>query len=130
MIFQSSDRNGMALFKRAQQAEESYQLQLALALRLSSQAAFADDPNFLDVNRPEQLTASPQAVSHRFWVIGAVGFKGERLEIPNNVNPSVAALIRSCWVEEPGNRPSFSSIMETLQQFLMSSTSHPLLLQT
>ncbi|KAK3228438.1 hypothetical protein Dsin_000319 [Dipteronia sinensis] len=62
-------------------------------------------------------------------VIGAVGFKGKRLEIPNNVNPSVAALIRSCWVEEPGNRPSFSSIMETLQQFLMSSTSHPLLLQ-
>ena len=63
-------RNGTAPFKSwAQQAEESYQLQLALALRLSSQAASADDPNFLDINPPEQLTASPQSLSHRFWVI-------------------------------------------------------------
>nr|GMD44466.1 serine/threonine-protein kinase CTR1-like isoform X1 [Ipomoea batatas] len=32
----------------AQQTEESYQLQLALALRLSSEATCADDPHFLD----------------------------------------------------------------------------------
>ena len=55
----------------AQQTEESYQLQLALALRLSSDATSADDPNFLDP-MPEdsalRLSSSAEAVSHRFWV--------------------------------------------------------------
>ncbi|KDO46099.1 hypothetical protein CISIN_1g005247mg [Citrus sinensis] len=59
-------------------------------------------------------------------VISAVGFKGRRLEIPKNVNPMVAALIETCWAEEPEIRPSFPSIMETLQQFLMSSVCQPL----
>lgn len=59
-------------------------------------------------------------------VISAVGFKGKRLEIPKNVNPMVAALIETCWAEEPEIRPSFPSIMETLQQLLMSSVSRPL----
>ncbi|RZR95228.1 hypothetical protein BHM03_00024049 [Ensete ventricosum] len=54
----------------AQQAEETYQLQLALALRLCSEAACADDPNFLDavdqMVLPERAT--PASMSHRFWV--------------------------------------------------------------
>lgn len=55
----------------AQQTEESYQLQLALALRLSSEATCADDPNFLDPVPDEsssRLSSSADAVSHRFWV--------------------------------------------------------------
>lgn len=57
----------------AQQTEESYQLQLALALRLSSDATCADDPNFLDPMPDESairsgLSNSAEAVSHRFWV--------------------------------------------------------------
>lgn len=57
----------------AQQTEESYQLQLALALRLSSEATCADDPNFLDPVPDESAlrsssSSSPEAVSHRFWV--------------------------------------------------------------
>lgn len=55
----------------AQQTEESYQLQLALALRLSSDATCADDPNFLDPvpdDAASRLSASAEAVSHRFWV--------------------------------------------------------------
>lgn len=57
----------------AQQTEESYQLQLALALRLSSDATCADDPNFLDPMPDEsslRATSSnlPEALSHRFWV--------------------------------------------------------------
>ncbi|KAF3504683.1 hypothetical protein F2Q69_00045719 [Brassica cretica] len=55
----------------AQQTEESYQLQLALALRLSSEATCADDPNFLDpVPDESALRTSPssaETVSHRFW---------------------------------------------------------------
>ena len=30
-------------------------------------------------------------------VVAAVGFKGERLDIPNTVNHEVAALIEACW---------------------------------
>lgn len=57
----------------AQQTEESYQLQLALALRLSSEATCADDPNFLDPVPDESAlrsgsSSSPEVVSHRFWV--------------------------------------------------------------
>lgn len=57
----------------AQQTEESYQLQLALALRLSSEATCADDPNFLDPVPDESAlrsgpASSPEAISRRFWV--------------------------------------------------------------
>ncbi|KAH7547784.1 hypothetical protein JRO89_XS14G0015800 [Xanthoceras sorbifolium] len=65
-------RKGTTPFKSwAQQTEESYQLQLALVLRVSSRAASADDPNFLDINPAEQPTASPETLSHRFWVFSA-----------------------------------------------------------
>ncbi|CAL9145460.1 unnamed protein product, partial [Musa hybrid cultivar] len=60
----------------AQQAEETYQLQLALALRLCSEAACADDPNFLDavdqMVLPER--AAPASMSHRFWVNGCLSY--------------------------------------------------------
>ncbi|XP_022863781.1 serine/threonine-protein kinase CTR1-like isoform X3 [Olea europaea var. sylvestris] len=58
----------------AQQTEESYQLQQALALRLSSEATCTDDPNFLDhmldesASRASTSSASAEAMSHRFWV--------------------------------------------------------------
>ncbi|XP_010552989.1 PREDICTED: serine/threonine-protein kinase CTR1-like isoform X1 [Tarenaya hassleriana] len=62
----------------AQQTEESYQLQLALALRLSSEATCADDPNFLDpVSDESALRTSPssaETVSHRFWVNGCLSY--------------------------------------------------------
>lgn len=62
----------------AQQTEESYQLQLALALRLSSEATCADDPNFLDpVPDESALRTSPssaETVSHRFWVLVCLPF--------------------------------------------------------
>lgn len=58
----------------AQQTEESYQLQLALALRLSSEATCAADPNLLDPVPDESASvassspASAEAISHRYWV--------------------------------------------------------------
>ncbi|KAK7392561.1 hypothetical protein VNO78_21004 [Psophocarpus tetragonolobus] len=61
----------------AQQTEESYQLQLALALRLSSDATCADDPNFLDPIPDDatlRLSSSAEAVSHRFWVNGCLSY--------------------------------------------------------
>ncbi|KAK4348407.1 hypothetical protein RND71_031162 [Anisodus tanguticus] len=66
----------------AQQTEESYQLQLALALRLSSEATCADDPNFLDPVPDESAAAScgsssaasGETISHRFWVNGCLSY--------------------------------------------------------
>ncbi|XP_027366227.1 serine/threonine-protein kinase CTR1-like isoform X1 [Abrus precatorius] len=61
----------------AQQTEESYQLQLALALRLSSDATCADDPNFLDPLPDDSAlrrSSTAEAVSHRFWVNGCVSY--------------------------------------------------------
>ncbi|XP_042042345.1 serine/threonine-protein kinase CTR1-like isoform X1 [Salvia splendens] len=53
-------------------------------------------------------------------VVAAVGFKGKRLEIPEDMNPQVAAIIVSCWANEPWKRPSFSSIMESLAPLIKS----------
>ncbi|CAL0317070.1 unnamed protein product [Lupinus luteus] len=61
----------------AQQTEESYQLQLALALRLSLDATCADDPNFLDSGLDESAlrsSSSAEMVSHRFWVHGCLSY--------------------------------------------------------
>ncbi|XP_042479023.1 serine/threonine-protein kinase CTR1-like [Macadamia integrifolia] len=74
------DTAGSSLSKSwAQQTEESYQLQLALALRLSSEATCADDPNFLDPvtdESPSRSSSSFSAVSmsHRFWVNGCLSY--------------------------------------------------------
>ncbi|KAF7820251.1 serine/threonine-protein kinase CTR1-like isoform X1 [Senna tora] len=51
-------------------------------------------------------------------VVAAVGFMGKRLEIPSYVHPQVAALIELCWASEPQRRPSFSYIMNCLQQMI------------
>ncbi|XP_020597259.1 serine/threonine-protein kinase CTR1-like [Phalaenopsis equestris] len=60
----------------AQQAEEAYQLQLALALRLCSEASCANDPNYLDPGDHMSLAErpSPETTSHRFWVNGSLSY--------------------------------------------------------
>ncbi|XAR52284.1 Non-specific serine/threonine protein kinase, partial [Bertholletia excelsa] len=59
-------------------------------------------------------------------VVAAVGFKRKRLEIPSHVNPQVADLIEACWADEPSKRPSFSVIMEYLQQLISHSMHRPI----
>ncbi|XP_028783038.1 serine/threonine-protein kinase CTR1 [Neltuma alba] len=51
-------------------------------------------------------------------VVAAVGFMDRRLEMPTYVNPKVVALIQLCWAVEPSSRPSFSYIMNFLQQMI------------
>ncbi|KAB5544055.1 hypothetical protein DKX38_012167 [Salix brachista] len=58
-------------------------------------------------------------------IIAAVGFMGQRLEIPSTVNPSVAALINACLDNDPSKRPPFSYIMENLQELIHNSISQP-----
>ncbi|XP_010914327.1 serine/threonine-protein kinase CTR1 isoform X3 [Elaeis guineensis] len=53
-------------------------------------------------------------------VVGAVAFQNRRLTIPQNVCPLLAALVESCWADDPRQRPSFSSIVATLKKLLKS----------
>ncbi|KAK8660795.1 hypothetical protein V6N13_051704 [Hibiscus sabdariffa] len=48
-------------------------------------------------------------------VVGAVGFQNRRLEIPEDVDPLVAQIIRECWQTEPHLRPSFAQLMSRLR---------------
>ncbi|KAA3490488.1 serine/threonine-protein kinase EDR1-like [Gossypium australe] len=49
-------------------------------------------------------------------VVGAVGFQNRRLEIPEDVDPMVAQIIRECWQTEPHLRPSFAELMTQLRR--------------
>ncbi|EOA19935.1 hypothetical protein CARUB_v10000185mg [Capsella rubella] len=50
-------------------------------------------------------------------VVGAVGFQNRRLEIPDDIDPTVAQIIRECWQTEPHLRPSFTQLMRSLKRF-------------
>ncbi|XP_030490801.2 probable serine/threonine-protein kinase SIS8 isoform X2 [Cannabis sativa] len=49
-------------------------------------------------------------------VVGAVGFQNRRLEIPEEVDPELAQIIRDCWERDPNLRPSFSQLMVRLRR--------------
>ncbi|XP_038878665.1 serine/threonine-protein kinase EDR1 isoform X1 [Benincasa hispida] len=55
-------------------------------------------------------------------VVGAVGFQNRRLEIPKEVDPTVARIIWECWQTDPNLRPSFSqlaNILKPLQRLVL-----------
>ena len=47
-------------------------------------------------------------------VVGVVGFNGQRMDLPPDLDPGVTALITACWADKPADRPSFSQILATL----------------
>ncbi|KAG6699236.1 hypothetical protein I3842_08G057700 [Carya illinoinensis] len=53
-------------------------------------------------------------------VVGAVAFQNRKLVIPQNVSPVLASLMESCWADDPVQRPSFTSIVESLKKLLKS----------
>ncbi|XP_068657061.1 serine/threonine-protein kinase CTR1 [Aristolochia californica] len=53
-------------------------------------------------------------------VVGAVAFQNRRLTIPPNTSPTLVALMESCWADDPKQRPSFQSIVESLKKLLKS----------
>ncbi|PIM99733.1 Tyrosine kinase [Handroanthus impetiginosus] len=50
-------------------------------------------------------------------VVGAVGFQHRRLDIPDDMEPVVADIIRKCWQTDPNLRPTFAEIMAALKPF-------------
>uniref|UniRef100_A0A7N0UZQ8 non-specific serine/threonine protein kinase n=1 Tax=Kalanchoe fedtschenkoi TaxID=63787 RepID=A0A7N0UZQ8_KALFE len=53
-------------------------------------------------------------------VVGAVAFQNRRLVIPKNTSPVLASLMEACWASDPAQRPSISSIVESLKKLLKS----------
>ncbi|TYI97678.1 hypothetical protein E1A91_D01G159800v1 [Gossypium mustelinum] len=102
----------------AQQTEESYQLQLALALRLSSEATCADDPNFLGPDSDDSAirgtsssSASAEIVSHRFWVNGCLSYfekVPDGFYLIHGVNPYVWTMCTD--LHEHGRIPTIDSL--------------------
>ncbi|KAL5740998.1 hypothetical protein ACOSP7_029870 [Xanthoceras sorbifolium] len=100
----------------AQQTEESYQLQLALALRLSSEATCADDPNFLDPVPDESAlrsgsTSSAEVVTHRYWVNGCLSYFDkvpDGFYLVHGVNPYAWSVCTD--LNENGRIPSIESL--------------------
>uniref|UniRef100_A0A7S0RF32 non-specific serine/threonine protein kinase n=1 Tax=Chlamydomonas leiostraca TaxID=1034604 RepID=A0A7S0RF32_9CHLO len=58
--------------------------------------------------------SEPWANLNPMAVVGAVGFNGQRLELPDDIAPEVVALIRDCWADRPEHRPSFGDILGRL----------------
>ncbi|KAF3437192.1 hypothetical protein FNV43_RR19945 [Rhamnella rubrinervis] len=48
-------------------------------------------------------------------VVGAVGFQHRRLDIPDDMDPTIADIIRKCWLTDPRLRPTFAEIMAALK---------------
>ncbi|XP_058722521.1 probable serine/threonine-protein kinase SIS8 isoform X3 [Vicia villosa] len=48
-------------------------------------------------------------------VVGAVGFQYRRLDIPDDMDPAIADIIRKCWQTDPKERPTFAEILAALK---------------
>ncbi|KAG4388449.1 hypothetical protein GLYMA_09G177600v4 [Glycine max] len=48
-------------------------------------------------------------------VVGAVGFQHRRLDIPDDMDPTIADIIRKCWQTDPNLRPTFAEILAALK---------------
>ncbi|GJZ24733.1 serine/threonine-protein kinase CTR1, partial [Tanacetum coccineum] len=57
-----------------------------------------------------------------FQVVGAVAFQNRKLTIPANTPPALTSLMESCWADDPTQRPTFKSIVNSLKKLLKSPT--------
>lgn len=57
-------------------------------------------------------------LEHPMQIVFVVGVQGQRLPLPEDCPPALAALIPRCWHEEPAERPSFRELQHVLQQEL------------
>lgn len=103
----------------AQQTEESYNLQLTLALRLTAEASLAEDLHFLgrhvqatpNISCTGSATKSAVALSHRFWINGSLSYYDKIQDGFYHIcglNPYVWTMCNN--VEESGQMPSLESL--------------------
>jgi hypothetical protein len=58
----------------------------------------------------------PWSALNQMQVVGAVGFAGQRLQLPEGVAPPLAALVNQCWSTKPSERPSFEQVLVQLRK--------------
>ncbi|KAI3696701.1 hypothetical protein L6452_29189 [Arctium lappa] len=103
----------------AQQTEEGYKLQLALALRLTSEATCTDDPNLLDPVLDETATlrsstasaSYAEDLSRRFWANGCLSYFDkvpDGFYVIHGMDPYVWAVCSNR--QESGHIPSLESL--------------------
>ncbi|KAK7831066.1 putative serine/threonine-protein kinase sis8 [Quercus suber] len=51
-------------------------------------------------------------------VVGVVGFMNRRLDLPEDLDPQVATIIKDCWHSDPEQRPSFEDIIQRMMGLL------------
>ncbi|KAM3735041.1 hypothetical protein ACB098_10G061500 [Castanea mollissima] len=51
-------------------------------------------------------------------VVGVVGFMNRRLDLPEDLDPQVATIIKDCWQSDPEQRPSFEAIIQRIMGLL------------
>ncbi|XP_050227736.1 probable serine/threonine-protein kinase SIS8 isoform X2 [Mercurialis annua] len=67
----------------------------------------------------ELMTVSkPWTNLNSMQVVGVVGFMDRRLELPDNLDPTVASLIHDCWQSYPEERPSFEDIIYRMTRII------------
>lgn len=50
-------------------------------------------------------------------VVGAVGYAGQQLPLPPELDSRVASIIKQCWLTDSRKRPSFQELLVMLSQF-------------
>eukprot|EP00798_Chlamydomonas_sp_ICE-L_P021236 gene21236-28152_t len=60
-------------------------------------------------------TRNMNAGTPAYMIIFMVGVQCQRLELPSTCPPALAALIGSCWEEEPAHRPTFKEVLQELK---------------
>ncbi|KAI0499860.1 hypothetical protein KFK09_018068 [Dendrobium nobile] len=58
-------------------------------------------------------------------VVGVVGFMDQRLDIPQGIDPMVAAIISDCWASDPLQRPSFQDLVGRLSEIMRAMAPPP-----
>ncbi|XP_016493271.2 uncharacterized protein LOC107812640 [Nicotiana tabacum] len=53
-------------------------------------------------------------------VVGIVGFMDSRLDIPQNLDSRVSAIIHDCWQSKPELRPSFEDLSRRMTEIILS----------
>ncbi|XP_060180055.1 uncharacterized protein LOC132609881 isoform X1 [Lycium barbarum] len=71
----------------------------------------------------ELMTESiPWSNLNSVQVVGVVGFMDRRLEIPENLDTRVSAIINDCWQSNPALRPSFEDIIQRTTDIILPFT--------